>query len=235
MGAVFKREFKAYFQSPIGYVFLALMFGFSGYAFVNMLGNQVSYVQYIFSFIINLIMIVIPLLTMRLLSEDKKTKTDQLLFTTPVSLSGIVLGKYFAALLMFLIGMAPTVCYIIITAVYAVPDWNVFAGNFLGVALLGAALIAVGLFISSLTESQIVAAIGTFAVIAFILIMDGIPSALPENLGFLGKIVSGLSFMTRVEELSSGLLNAAHILFFVSAAVIFNFLAVRMLEKKRWS
>ena len=235
MGAVFKREFKAYFQSPIGYVFLALMFGFSGYAFVNMLGNQVSYVQYIFSFIINLIMIVIPLLTMRLLSEDKKTKTDQLLFTTPVSLSGIVLGKYFAALLMFLIGMAPTVCYIIITAVYAVPDWNVFAGKFLGVALLGAALIAVGLFISSLTESQIVAAIGTFAVIAFILIMDGIPSALPENLGFLGKIVSGLSFMTRVEELSSGLLNAAHILFFVSAAVIFNFLAVRMLEKKRWS
>ena len=123
----------------------------------------------------------------------------------------------------------------IITAAYATPDWNVFVGNFLGMALLGAALIAIGLFISSLTESQVVAAIATFAIIMFILIMDGISYVIPENMAFLGTVISGLSFMIRVNELSSGLLNAAHLLFFVSVVVIFNFLSIRMLEKKRWS
>ena len=235
MSAIFKREFKSYFYSPLGYVFLAFMFFFEAMFFVQTLMAQMSYMAYVFGSMTNFVITFIPLLTMRLMSEDKKLKTDQLLMTAPVSISGVVLGKYFAAVVMFVVSIAPMLVFSVIAAGFAQQDWNVILGNFIALALMGAALIAIGLLISSLTESQMVAGIATFAIMMFILLFDTIASAMPLNFSWIAAIFTGLSFMTRYDDFVEGILNVSHILFFVSVAAGFLFLTNRVLEKKRWS
>ena len=167
------------------------------------------------------------------MSEDKRLKTDQALLTAPVSLNGIVWGKFLAAFALFGIGIAITVIYFLILSAMASPQWNIFFGNLLGIILLGAALISIGMFISSLTESQMIAAIGGFAAMFFVFLIDSIASLIP--ISWLGDAIKQLSFTTRYNDFTSGILDFTHILFFLSVVVIFNFLTVRILERKRWS
>lgn len=235
MSAIFKREMKSYFTTPWGYVFLSVMFLLGGYFFWDVLRHASTLLRYVFTSMVNIVIVLIPLLTMRLLSEDKKLKTDQLLLTAPVSTTGLVMGKYLAAALMFLIGIAPTIVYAVIMATFAPVDWQGFLGNFLGLLLIGMALLAIGLFISSLTESQMIAAIITLVIMIAILSFDSIASVMPTGLAFLGTLLGALSFTSRYSDLVSGLLNLSHILYFVSVAVAFIFLTIRMLERKRWS
>ena len=235
MGAIFRRELKAYFSSPLGYIFLGVIYAISGFYFWYILANQANYIQYVFSNMFTIVLMVVPLLTMRLMSEDKKLKTDQLLLTAPVNITSVVLGKYFAALVMYIIGVSSTIIYQIVLATFATPDWNVFLGNYLAIVLIGAALISIGILISSLTENQIIAAIGTLAISLFIWLLDSIASALPAGFEWISSIFSSLSFMTRYNDFVSGILNVSHILFFVSFAAVFLFLTIRALEKKRWS
>lgn len=249
MGAIFKREFKAYFSSPLGYIFLAVMYLFSGSFFSYLLSQASSQIEYVFGQMFTIVMIVIPILTMRLMSEDKKIKTDQLLLTSPVNVSGIVMGKYLAAFTMYLIGIASTLVYVVVLATFTTPDWNIFLGNFLSIALLGAALIAIGLLISSLTESQMVAALVTFGIMLAIMSFDVFAQAIPTTfqstafyipvLEFLAKclksILTGLSFISRYNDFISGVLDVSHIIFFLSLTAGFLFLTVRVLERKRWS
>ena len=235
MGAIFRRELKAYFSSPLGYIFLGVIYAISGFYFWYILANQANYIQYVFSNMFTIVLMVVPLLTMRLMSEDKKLKTDQLLLTAPVNITSVVLGKYFAALVVYIIGVSSTIIFQIVLATFATPDWNVFLGNYLAIVLIGAALISIGILISSLTENQIIAAIGTLAISLFIWLLDSIASALPAGFEWMSSIFSSLSFMTRYNDFVSGILNVSHILFFVSFAAVFLFLTIRALEKKRWS
>jgi len=235
MSAIFKREFKTYFTTPWGYVFLAVMFMAGGFFFWYVLANASTYLRYVFTMLVNVAIIVIPLLTMRLLSEDKKLKTDQLLLTAPVSVTGIVMGKYLAAALMYVISIAPTIVFAIIMATFGPVDWQVFLGNFLGLLLIGMSLLAIGVFISSLTESQMIAAIITVIAMLAILSFDSIASALPEGLSLVAAVLTALSFTSRYSDLISGLLNLSHVLFFLSVAVAFLFLTVRVMERRRWS
>lgn len=234
MLAILKRELNSYFTSPIGYVFLAVFYFFSGMFFYSVLYSNSTDISYVFSGLFTVLLFIVPLLTMRLLSEEKKQKTDQLLLTSPVSLTGLVVGKFLAALSMYAIGLAITVVYSLILAGFASPQWMVIIGNIFGTLLLGAALISIGLFISSMTENQMIAAVGSFAVMMFILMMDSFAGILPASLSFVGTLLTSLSFMTRYNELVSGVLNIGTVLFFVSVAVIFNFLTIRVLEKRRW-
>ena len=234
MLAILKRELNSYFTSPIGYVFLAVFYFFSGMFFYSVLYSNSTDISYVFSGLFTVLLFIVPLLTMRLLSEEKKQKTDQLLLTSPVSLTGLVVGKFLAALCMYAIGLAITVVYSLILAGFASPQWMVIIGNIFGTLLLGAALISIGLFISSMTENQMIAAVGSFAVMMFILMMDSFAGILPASLSFIGTLLTNLSFMTRYNELVSGVLNIGTVLFFVSVAVIFNFLTIRVLEKRRW-
>ena len=178
-------------------------------------------------------MFIIPLLTMRSMSEEKKQKTDQLLLTSPIKLGNLVIGKFLAAFIIYCIALAITVVYSIILAVYETPEWSVVVGNIFGALLLGAALIAIGVFISSLTENQLIAAIGSFAVMMFIMMIDSFASLIPVE--FISNILLKIAFMTRYTDFVNGILNFANVLFFLSIAVIFNFFTVRILEKKRWS
>lgn len=233
MWAIFKRELKTYFNSAIGYIYLAVMYGLGGYQFYSVFSAGSSELTFVFSFICNIVMYTIPLITMRLMSEDKKLKTDQLLLTAPVSIGGIIFGKFFAALTLYLIAMMQFVVYIFVLAGFQNPNWNVFFGNFLGLFLLGAALIAIGLFISATTENQMVAAIGCLALAIILSLFDSIAAMMPNE--FLAKIFSSLSFTSRYNDFVAGLLDVSHIIFFLSICAVFIFLSIRVLEKKRWS
>ena len=236
MSAIFKREFKTYFTSPIGYVVLAMIYGLSGYYFfMYNLANGYADLSYVFSSVMTLlVLLVLPVLTMRLMSDDKRQKTDQALLTAPVSLTGIVLGKFFAALLLFAIGISIMLVFAVIIAVKVTPDWLVIFGNFIGLLLLGAMLIAIGLLISCLTESQFVAALGTFLASFALLMVDSIGSMLSSST-LVVTITDFLSISKRYSTFTSGLMQYDDIIFFVSMTALFLFVTVRVLDRKRWN
>lgn len=233
MSAVFKKEFKTYFTGPIGYIYLAVCFFFQAINFVAMYSAGYPYIQYLFSNGFTIVLFTTPLLTMRLMSEDKRLKTDQLLFTAPVSITGVVMGKFLAALCVFMLSYSLTFIFQVIMAANANVDWMIYLSNILGVALLGGALIALGVFISSLTESQIVAAIISFAVAMLLISMDSI--AQMSNLAFITTISTAISFLGRYTAFVEGVLDYSNMVFFLSFAALFIFLSVRILDRKRWA
>ena len=233
MLAIFKREFKAYFISPVGYVVLAFFLLFSGYIFSSMFMAGLPDITVLFQNMFTITLFLVPILTMRLMSEDKRQKVDQALLTAPVKLSSIVLGKFFAALAVFALGFANTLIFQIIISCFVSTNWLVYLGNVVGMLLLGASLIAIGLLISALTESQMVAAVGTFAISMLIFMLDG----LAETIGIdvFKKVAEWVSFSGRYNTFISGVFDYSNLIFFISVAAIFLFLAVRTLEKKRWA
>ena len=234
MFAIFKRELKAYFTSPLGYVFLAIFYAFSGlffYIFSLSVGSTDISSVFLMMFIV--LMVFVPLLTMRLLSEDKKQKTDQLILTAPVSLLSIVMGKFLAAYAIFAIGVAVMPVYGFVMSTFATVSWLPIWGNTVGLLLLGGIFVSIGLFISSLTENQMIAAIGGFFINLMILLMNTLKSALPN--GFLQDVLSSISVYSRYSEITSGIFSLPSLIFFVSVIFIFLFLTVRVLEKRRWA
>lgn len=234
MFAIFKRELKAYFTSPLGYVFLAIFYAFSGlffYIFSLSVGSTDISSVFLMMFIV--LMVFVPLLTMRLLSEDKKQKTDQLILTAPVSLLSIVMGKFLAAYAIFAIGVAVMPVYGFVMSTFATVSWLPIWGNTVGLLLLGGIFVSIGLFISSLTENQMIAAIGGFFINLMILLMNTLKSALSN--GFLQDVLSSISVYSRYSEITSGIFSLSSLIFFVSVIFIFLFLTVRVLEKRRWA
>jgi ABC-2 type transport system permease protein len=195
MLAIFRRELKAYFTSPIGFTFVGFFLLLAGvfFSISNLLsGNPVftgvlSNLTFIFLFLV-------PILTMRLISEESRQKTDQLLITSPIGITGIVLGKYLAAVGVFLITLLITVLYPVIMSFYSILGlaWWEILGGYIGFFLLGSAFIAVGLFFSSLTDNQLIAAVETFAALLLIWILDYIAQSVPAD------AVSGLVFLAVV-------------------------------------
>ena len=173
MIAIFKREISSYFNSITGYIFLSVIYLFGGiflWATSLYMGN--GDISGVFASLLMIVLLLIPILTMRLMSEEFKQKTDQALFTAPIYTSSIVFGKYMSALFMYLIGISITWVYALVFSMYTRPDWASITGNFIGLLLLGAALISIGLFISSTTESQIVSAVISYVVCLFIMILE---------------------------------------------------------------
>lgn len=234
MFAIFKRELKAYFTSPLGYVFLAIFYAFSGlFFYIFSLSVGSTDISSVFLMMFMVLMVFVPLLTMRLLSEDKKQKTDQLILTAPVSLLSIVMGKFLAAYAIFAIGVAVMPVYGFVMSTFATVSWLPIWGNTVGLLLLGGIFVSIGLFISSLTENQMIAAIGGFFINLMILLMNTLKSALPN--GFLQDVLSSLSVYSRYSEITSGIFSLSSLIFFVSVIFIFLFLTVRVLEKRRWA
>ena len=234
MFAIFKRELKAYFTSPLGYVFLAIFYAFSGlFFYIFSLSVGSTDISSVFLMMFMVLMVFVPLLTMRLLSEDKKQKTDQLLMTAPVSLLSIVMGKILAAYAIFAIGVAVMPVYGFVMSTFATVSWLPIWGNTVGLLLLGGIFVSIGLFISSLTENQMIAAIGGFFINLMILLMNTLKSALPN--GFLQDVLSSISVYSRYSEITSGIFSLSSLIFFVSVIFIFLFLTVRVLEKRRWA
>lgn len=234
MGAIFRREMNSYFTSPLAYVYFAVFNLFAGLFFFSYcIGYGSSDMSGVFSNMFTILLFLIPILTMRLLSEERKQKTDQGLLTSPVSLIEIVLGKYFAALAIFAISLLTFVLYAIILAGFTQITWAVIIGNICGILLLGIAFISIGLFISSLTESQVVAAILSFVVMMMIFLIDFLGYSIANTT--IKNAVESLSFQQRYQSFTSGIFSIPATIFFLSVAVIFNFLTIRILERRRWA
>ncbi len=234
MGAIYRREVGAFFTSSIAYVFLAVFYVFSGYFFyVNTLAAGTASMSGVFSNLFLIIVFLIPILTMRLFSEEKKQKTEQGLLTAPVSLTSIVLGKYFAAMTLFLVGVSVVFVYGFILSIFGTVEWATLVSNYLALVLLGAAFTAVGLFVSSLTENQVVAAVGGFVCLMLLYMIDVIASSV--SVSWLQTILYDLSYYSRYYEFTCGIFNLSSVLFYISTAALFNFFTVRIFEKRRWS
>lgn len=233
MGAIIKREVSAYFTSAIAYVVMAVFFLFSGLFFWNMLYYDSSNMIYVFSSMFMVSLCVLPILTMKLLSEEKRQKTDQALLTAPISIWQIVLGKYLSAEIIYLCCMAIYIPMTLVVACFTAPQWGIIACNLIGMFLLGSAIIAIGVFISSLTESQVIAAVAGIATGFFISMLDNLAGTI--NIDFFKTIISSVSFMTRYQNFYSGLFNVADAVFFLSVIGLFLFLATRVIDRKRWS
>ncbi|MBQ2264412.1 MAG: ABC transporter permease [Oscillospiraceae bacterium] len=234
MGAIYRREIGAFFSSGIAYVFLAVFYVFAGYFFsINTLAVGTTNMSGMFANLFLIIIFLIPILTMRLFSEEKKQKTEQGLLTAPVSLTSIVLGKYFAALTLFTIGISVVFVYGFILSLFGSVAWLTLVSNFLALFLLGAAFSAVGVFISSLTENQVIAAVGGFVCLMMLYMIDVIASSV--NVTWLQNFLYDMSFYSRYYEFTCGIFNLSSVLFYLSTAVLFNFFTVRVFEKRRWS
>ncbi len=220
MNAVYKREMRSYFSSPIGYVVLTVFALFEGFYFYFLFSNNYGDISALFSFMMNISMFLCPILTMRLISEDKRLKVDQALLTAPVSLWGIVMGKFLAAFSVYALCFSLTLVNQLIFAIFVTPDWMVYIGNLLGNLLLGASLIAIGIFVSALTESQLVSAVVSFGAVLFIIMIDTVASAI--KIEVFSKLISGLSFISRQESFASGVLDFFQIsFFFLSVSAVF--------------
>lgn len=233
MGAIYRREMNAFFTSGLAYVFLAVYFLFSGYFFyAGTLTQATTDTSSMFGALFLVVLFLIPILTMRLLSEEKKQKTDQGLLTAPVGLWSIVLGKYFAALTLFVIATSVVFIYAFILSYFGTVIWATLLANYFAMLLLGAAFIAVGVFISSLTENQMASAVASFVVLMLLYMIDSIGSGI--TIEFIKNIFTSLSFYSRYIEFTMGIFNLSSVIFYLSAAFLFNFFTVRILEKRRW-
>ena len=234
MFSIYKRELRSYFTSTIGYIFMAVFLALSGALVwvLNFLSATTSFATYFFTMIFFFI-VLIPILTMKLLSEERRTKTEQLLLTSPITLLDVVLGKFFAAFTLFEMTLGLTLLNFIPVSFYGRVNIAEIISNFIGVTCIAAALIAIGLFVSSLTESQFVAAIGTIAVILALLLV-GVFSASIVN-DAVREFVKWFSILDRYVEFRYGLFDASAIVYYLSMSALFLFLTVRVLEKRRWS
>ncbi|MCL2357125.1 MAG: ABC transporter permease [Defluviitaleaceae bacterium] len=198
MIAIYKKEMRAYFTQMPGYVFLAIFLLLAGVFFtiLNVRGASGNF-HFVLGEITIFFFILIPTLTMRLFSEEARQKTDQLLFTSPLTVSAIVLGKFFAALSLFLLGTAATVILPVLLGRHGELPVSQIAGTYAGFFLLGAACIAIGVLISVLTENQIVAAVGTMAAVFVMFIMEAIALAMPTSgaasLVFAGLVIAAVA------------------------------------------
>lgn len=234
MVAVWKREFQSYFLSPLAYIFIGAFMVVAGIMFSsgNIMANNVSFNSTLgsLSFIF---MLLVPILTMKLISEDKKNKTDQLLLTSPLTIPAIVIGKYLAAVSVFLVTLVISFVFPIILSIFGAPAFGEIVAGYIGFFLLGCALIAIGLFISSITESQVIAALVTFFVL-MIMWMGNVALALIPY-PFVTTILEWFSVYTRLRPFSLGLLSLTPTIYFISFTIVFLFLAIRSMEKRRWS
>lgn len=249
--AVFKKEMRLYFVSPIAYAVFAIFTLISGWFFYNvfafytlvsmqaafnpMMARDLSVtegvIRPLFQNISVIMLLMMPILTMRLFAEEKKSGTIELLLTYPVRDGEVLFGKYFAALTIFLGMLALTAVYPALVLWTAGLEWGPLLTGYLGLVLQGAAFIAVGILISSLTENQIVAAVATFGTL---LIFWVISWAADSAGGNFGRILSHLSLTEHFESFAKGVLDTKDVIYYLNLTILSLFLTLRSLEAKRW-
>lgn len=234
MKAIFKKELRGYFYSPIGFVFLAIFFFVASlfFAMYNIFGGYGD-INAVFSNMTMIFLFLTPVITMRSMAEEKNSKTDQLLLTSPVKISSIVLGKLFATMSVLAIAMAMTFVYPILLLNFTTPAWGKFIGNYIGFFLMGSAFLSIGIYISALTENQIIAAVSTFGVLFLLYLADWFAPMI--NVGFLSAMLKGISMTTKFYDFSMGIINIGSVVYYISIVVVFVSLTVIHIEKRRWS
>jgi len=254
--AIYRREMGSYFVSPIAYIVVGVFLLVTGFFFYNILGSVIEYsfraqmqaqrfggptdidvpglvLRNFFGVVSTVILFMVPMLTMGIYAEERKRGTMELLMTSPVTEFQIVMGKFLAALSLFVLMLAPTFLYQIIMNLYSEPaiPWRIVMSGYLGVLLLGAVLVALGSFISSLTENQIVAAVVTFGAFLLLWVLDiGVRGSGTT----MGEVLQYLSILRHFDDFARGVIDTSSVVFYVTLAALGLFLTLRTLDSMRW-
>lgn len=236
MLAIFKREFKSYFQNVIGWLFVAALLAVYGlYFYVYNLKNGYPYISYDLKGIGFIMMIAVPILTMRSLSDEKKTKTDQLMLTSPVSVGRIVAGKYLAMAAVYTIDIALFALSPLVLSIYGKVALSEAYVALFGYWLYGLSCIAVGLFISSISESVIISAILTFAALFISYMMQSITGLISSSGNLLTKVLNCFDLYTPFENFVSGCFSVTSVAYYVTVTLLLCFLTTQSIQKRRWA
>lgn len=236
MLAIFKREFKSLFWNITGWLFIGITLALFGlYFFVYNLSYGYPYISYSLSAIAFLFMVTVPILTMRVLAEEKHAKTDQLLLTAPISVGKIVLGKFLALALVYTICIGVICVAPLVLMIFGeVPLAETYVG-ILGFWLYGLATIAIGTFVSSLTESQVISAVVSFGLIFVGYMMSSICSVISSSGNLLTKILGCYDLYTPLDDFFNGTLSVTGIVYYLSVIALALFLTEQMIQKRRWT
>lgn len=232
MKAIFMKEWKGYFQSPIGYIFTGVFLIICSMFFISgALMYQQADLGTIFSNINIIYLFLVSILTMGLLSLERSRRTDQLLFTAPVSVWQVVIGKYLAAMATFGITLLISLIFPVILSIYGHPSMSEMIGSYLGFILLWGAFIAIGLFLSSLTESQMIAAVVTFGALLLVFYMDWFTANITNPVLF--EVVEWFSLMSRYTDFQNGILDLVNVVYYLSFIAVFLFLTVQVIRYRQ--
>ena len=248
---IYKKEMRLYFTSPIAWVILTIFLFIAGYFFYSIfafftlasmqsamnpamardLNVTDSVLRPLFSNISVILLLLMPLVTMRLFAEERRSGTIELLLTYPVRDGAVLVGKYLAGLTLYAIMLALTLFYPLLVAYFARVEWGPLATGYLGLLLMGATFLGVGIFASSLTENQIVASIITFGVLLIFWVIGWSSDYLG---GTWGRVLSHLSLIEHFDSFAKGVLDTRDVLYYVDFTIVALFLTLRSLEARRW-
>lgn len=233
MISILKKEIEAYFTTPFGFVFMGIFLLLAGLTFTmsNLLGGNGDLLG-MFGLLANISFMTFPILTMRQYSEERKAGTEHLLLSSRLSVTEIVLGKYFASLVVFLLTLASTCAYPIIIMRFGTPNIGGMLASYLGFFLFGSAMIAVCSFIASFTENQVISAIASFGLL-FVLVMLSSFSKSVE-VPILKEILSTLAISERYDEFIRGVFRPGPVSYYFCYASVFMFLTVMNIKRRRF-
>lgn len=230
--AICKKELQLYFYSPVAYVAFAFYFLISGYFFsMNFLSSQVVDVRMLSGNAMVVFLFVIPLLTMRLVSDELRQGTDELLLTSPAGIGEIIIGKYMSALIVQFMLVAGSLVYPLMMSRYGDLDQPILWLSMLSMFLIGAGMMAVGLFASSLSSHQMVAGIAGFAMLLLLWMIDWLGDSVA---GKAKEYLIQFSLVGRTNNFNKGIFDLADFLFFIMFTIVFVLLSIQILERKRW-
>lgn len=241
--ATLQRELRAYFFSPLAYVVLTFFLLINGYVFSLIVGfladpragADTAPLKLFFGdtfFFWLILLFITPILTMRLLAEERRTGSIEALMTAPVSEAQVVVGKYLAALGFYTFLWLPTLAYVAIIARNSEVDAGPILAGYLGVLTIGGLFLAIGVFGSSFTKNQIIAAVATFAMLLLLFAVAFVDSLVTSQA--IKDVLSHMNLLAHMDEMSKGIVDTRRIVYYVSAIALFLFLASRTLEAKKW-
>lgn len=228
------KEIKTYFTTPMAYIVAMVFLALTGYYFITDLLGSVLPEASIAGFVIpsaSILVLLAPLMTMRLIAEEQKLGTLELLMTSPIRDWQVVTGKFIASLVFFLGTLAFTLYYVLLVAWFGDPDFGPVLTSYLGLILYGAATLSIGLFASSLSPNQIVSAVLGFGIL---LILTVIQLASRYISGTAATIVTQVSMQSHFQDFSRGIIDTSSVIYYLTVIVVFLFLAIRSLESHRW-
>lgn len=228
---IIQKELKIYFTSAIAYVLGAFFLAISGYFFsLIVFYSKSTDFQPIFSNMAVLLIFILPLMSMRLIAEEKKSGTLEILLTRPIKEWQIILGKFFSSLVLFMIILSFTLFYVLIVAKFGQPELMVLLSGYLGIILISAAILAVGIFASTLTNNQIIAAVVTFVIVLITWLLSSASSMSGGN----ENILSYLALSNHLDDFTRGVISIKNIIYYLSFIIFWLYLSIRLLEARRW-
>ncbi|HOO57094.1 MAG TPA: ABC transporter permease [bacterium] len=227
---IFKRELKSLFVSPLAYVMIAVFLGLNSFFYVSFL--QEASMRGAFGMMSMLLIFLMPLITMRTFAEELKSGTDELLMTSPLRLTHIVAGKYLAVLALLLTIFLLTGQYVFILVKYGSPDWGPIITGYIGLILFSGALASLGVFCSSLTRNQMVAAVISLGAGLFIIGIELLTGVIHGELA--ARVLETLGIINHYADFDKGVIDSTHVIYYLAFIFLFLFLTVRRLDARRW-